>query len=104
MRSKLLVPRTAIAACLLALAGCNSYPPTSEDGYELGRMLYGVCNQRRADQLDAFESLVNVAHREQRISDAERDTLHEIVVVARDGDWQHAAQEAHNLLGAQIDR
>lgn len=87
---------------LLTLSGCARPPELgSEEASRAAESLYTAVTSRRDDLLQQTESQISQLRSEQKLSEQAHTELTDIIRVARDGNWQPAAERLDALIRAQ---
>jgi hypothetical protein len=87
---------------LLTLLGCARPPELgSEEASRAAESLYTAVTSRRDDLLQQTESQISQLRSEQKLSEQAHTELTDIIRVARDGNWQPAAERLDALIRAQ---
>lgn len=96
---------SAISLLLLLVsgAGCSAPEQLGPDEGVLNEVdaLYTAVTSRRPELLDASWSRLEALHEEQRIPDAAFDELGGIVSLAREDQWQPAAEQLWTFIRGQ---
>lgn len=88
---------------LLALPLGRSFPPPSgPDSLALVQQLYTACNTRDPQRLHQVERRLDELHRQQLITPAEHQACQRIIDMAKNGQWDHAAQRSLRFAQHQV--
>jgi hypothetical protein len=74
------------------------------DNLKYIQLLRTACSSQRSDQLQGVERAVTQRREAGKLSDAEWKEFEKIFVLARQGDWQTADQQAYRLEQGQLGR
>lgn len=86
---------------LLSIAGCSGQPQMARGNRELIESLRTAVSSRKVDWLEMNAALLEERKTKSQITDDEYTALHEIVVLAQNGDWEEAEEQVIALHKAQ---
>ncbi len=97
----------AIAACVslltfVLLRGCQTYGPVSDSTYDHATALFSICNRRDAVRLEAFDDLLRQSRASGAIDTRGADMLSEVVLMARNDEWNAASEALRVMLMEQV--
>ena len=95
---------TGVAGVLITLCFFwlnRGYGEVSPLTYQYSKALYSACLNRSTSHLDQVEQLLSKADAES-LPTKERQWIDDIIVEARDGDWQSAAKKARRMMEDQV--
>ena len=96
-------PAGLAAVILLSFAGCGGYGEISPHSYEYATALYSICNRQDKARLDPFSEQLIAARDAGELPAHEAQWMEDIADLARDGQWEDAAQKSRRMLMDQVE-
>ena len=93
----------AVPLLVLWWPGCRQYPPvTSKESLGLIKLLYTACNTKDPARLAKVEQGMDKAISQGKMTPPEQAAFHQIIGLAKAGDWKRAEKAAFKFAQDQV--
>ena len=89
-------------ALTVALWPRERYDGMSRQSYDIAMALYAACNAEDLQRVSEIEAIVASDAEGRAIEDREADWFHDVIDLAKQGQWRDAARQARMMLGDQV--